>query len=87
MNDDASKTRDYMIAHYPKFNEWAILRANEDEVQWLNSNEQWTTEKRWAKRFYHKWTVEWALVLCRIKWLKEEEIYRPKEIKQSWGEL
>ena len=53
-NDDASKTRDYMIAHYPKFNEWAILRANEDEVQWLNSNEQWTTEKRWAKRFYHK---------------------------------
>ena len=50
--------RDYMIAHYPKFNERAIMRVSEDDVQWLSPAEQWTREKKWAKRFYHQSTVE-----------------------------
>lgn len=50
--------RDYMIAHYPKFNERAIMRVSEDDVQWLSPKNEWTREKKWAKRFYHKDTVE-----------------------------
>lgn len=79
--------RDYMIAHYPKFNERAIMRVSEDDVQWLSPKNEWTREKKWAKRFYHKDTVEWALILARTKWRKEEELYRPEQEKQSWGEL
>lgn len=80
---------DYMIAHYPKFNERAIMRVSEDwwEARWLNPNDEWTKDKNMARRFYHKETVEWALALCRIKRLKEEEPKRPKQEKQSWGEL
>ena len=77
---------DYMIAHYPKLNERAIMRVSEDDVQWLSPNEQWTREKKWAKRFYHQSTAEWALVICKMKWLKEEKLMQ-KEVKQSWGEL
>lgn len=77
---------DYMIAHYPKVNEWAIMRVSEDDVQWLSPNEQRTRESKWAKRFYHQSTAEWALVIYRMKWLKEENLMQ-KEVKQSWGEL
>lgn len=81
------KEWDYMIGHYPKFNERIIMRVHKDwwDIWWLNSNEEWTRDKKMAKRFYHKETVEWALALCRMKWLREEEVSRPKEIKQSWS--
>jgi hypothetical protein len=80
---------DYMIAHYPKFNEWGIMRVDEDwwDIWRLDSNEEWTRDKKSAKRFYHQETAEWALALCRMRCLKEKELERPKEIKQSWGEL
>ena len=45
---------DYMIAHYAKENEWSIMRVSEDDAQWLNSNNEWTREKRWARRFYNE---------------------------------
>ena len=77
---------DYMIAHYPRENERAIMRVNEDSVQWLTRNEEWTREQKRAKRFYHEADVKWALILARRKCLKEEELHRKVE-KQSWGEL
>jgi hypothetical protein len=79
--------RDYFIMHYPKDNERAIMRTNEDDAQYLSSNNEWTREKKRAKRFYHRDSAEWALVLCKIKWLKEEELQRPEVEKQSWDEL
>ena len=79
--------RDYMIAHYPKFNERVIMRVNEDEVQRLWTKEQWIKEEKWAKRFYKEDDAWWALVLARTKWLKEEQLERPEQPKQSWNEL
>lgn len=78
---------DYMIAHYPKERERAILRVNDDEAQWLSWKNEWTREQRRAKRFFHKDVAEWALVLAKMKWLKEEWLYRPELEKQSWNEL
>ena len=49
---------DYMIAHYKKFNEWAILRVNENDAQRLNYNDEWTRDKSLARRFYHQETAE-----------------------------
>ena len=75
---------DYMIAHYSKFNERAIIRVSEEDVLWLSSKWEWVKDERSAKRFYHQDDAEWALVLCKMKWF---EIEKPKCIKQSWGEL
>jgi hypothetical protein len=47
-----------MIAHYPRENERAIMRVNEDSVQWLTRNEEWTREQKRAKRFYHEADVK-----------------------------
>lgn len=80
--------RDYMIAHYPKENERAIMRVSEDDVQRLSAKDEWTREKKRARRFFHQDTAEWALVLARMrKWLKIEEPERPKQEKQSWDEF
>ena len=79
--------RDYMIAHYSKINERAIMRVSEDYVQRLSNKDERTTEKKWAKRFYHEDDAKWALVLVKVKWVKEEELKRPDIEKQSWDEL
>ena len=50
--------RDYMIAHYPRDNERAIMRTSEDDAQYLSSNNEWTREKKRAKRFYHRDSAE-----------------------------
>lgn len=78
---------DYFIAHYPKDNERAIMRIDEDHKQWLNSKNEWTREERRAKRFFHRDSAEGALILAKRKCLKEEELYRPEVEKQSWDEL
>ena len=63
---------DYFIAHYPKDNERAIMRVSEDDAEYLSSKNEWTREKKRAKRFYHKDSAEWALVLCKIKWKRKK---------------
>lgn len=81
--------RDYMIAHFPKENERAIMRVNEDETWWLASGKVWTKHKERAKRFYHESDAAWALVGVRMSkwWYEEEKPYRPNDVAQSWGEL
>ena len=76
-----------MIMHFPKDNEWWIMRVNEDDTQYLSSNNERTRERKRAKKFFHKDSAEWAFTLCKIKWLKEEELKRPTQEKQSWDEL
>ena len=49
---------DYMIAHYPKSREYAIMRVSEDDAQWLSSKDEWIREQRRAKRFYHRDSAE-----------------------------
>lgn len=62
-----------MIAHYPKSREYAIMRVSEDDAQWLSSKNEWTKEQKRAKRFYHKDSAEWALILAKIQWKREKE--------------
>ena len=80
--------RDYMIAHFPKGNERAIMRVSEDDTWWLASDNIWTQKKERARRFYHESEAVSALSIVKFKWgLEEEKPYRPEGVAQSWGEL
>lgn len=78
-----------MIAHYPKSREYAIMRVSEDDAQWLSSKDKWTREQKRAKRFYHKDSAEWALVLSKIRDKNganiEEALPRPNQVKTTWS--
>jgi hypothetical protein len=76
-----------MIAHYPKSREYAIMRVSEDDAQWLSSKDEWTREQKRAKRFYHKDSAEWALVLAKIQWKRKEEDSTSKDQVVSTDKL
>ena len=79
--------RNYKIAYFKSDNEWAIMRENEDTVQWLSSDNVWTPHKQHATRFFHEDTATSNLIIAKRKWLEEEKLYRPEGVANSWGEL
>ena len=85
--------REYKIACYPRENERAIFRENEEKTEWLTAQQTWTREKSHAMRFLHKKDCESALSIIKFKkCLKTEEEYIEekrieKRVKQSWDEL
>jgi hypothetical protein len=58
---------EYKIAHFPRENERAIMRINEDGTWWLSPENVWTQKKERAKRFYHESEVRSALSIVKFK--------------------
>lgn len=81
--------REYKIAHFPRENERAIMRVNEDDVWWLAPEKVWTKKKERAKRYFHESEAISNLAIIKMsKWeLEEEKPYRPEAVAQSWGEV
>lgn len=79
--------RNYKIAYFKSDNEWAIMREDGDNTQWLSSDNTWTKHKQRAKRFFHEDTATSNLIIAKRKCLEEEKIQKPEVAASTWGEL
>ena len=83
---------DYFIAHFPRENERAIFKKDDDDAMWLSWNNEWTLDKWKAIRFYHEDSAVWALISIRRWWEIDTTLTRESESegvkeKTSWSEL
>lgn len=77
----------YKIAHFPKNNDWSIIKVEWGNVKRLEyGNTRWTEKSR-RKVYITESDAVWDLVTLRIKWELKVEVPEVPQIKQSWDEL